>query len=342
MIERRSTFYMLLLFFLIVIACDQDAVQHSFTTDTDTLGQTASNTVLVQQKTYDDFINDVWKFESSIDPAKQQWYNENWNKPVAGSYPLVLYPGRVVRDPSTGDPIQLHNLTVETYFRIIGIADLYSPSDPNPDWKKIQASVINYLGFVGFQFQESDLVALGYYKYDQYLVDGVYYPSHYVDVPNHYWENGVTHFFTDDPHLVSTPTVVTDTVQFKDSLFLGKNGIYSVADFKDPNKQIYIIKDHFENKYEGIVSGLKARGKNLSEYLGSTVTWNGLTPPVSPPPGGRSNSVTITVSGLLAGAHLRGAKGVVALLVDHQNPQDESGTYILQYVQDYAGYQTPF
>ena len=30
------------------------------------------------------------------------------------------------------------------------------------------------------------------------------------------------------------------------------------------------------------------------------------------------------------------------MLVDHKNPADENGTYILQYVQDYAGYDTPF
>ena len=48
------------------------------------------------------------------------------------------------------------------------------------------------------------------------------------------------------------------------------------------------------------------------------------------------------MSGLLAGAHLRGAEGIVNLLVEHKNSQDENGTYILQYVQVYAGYQTPF
>ena len=341
--KKYKHIYIVLLLF-IFIACEQEGLQKSLnTTVTATVvKQVISDSISLQQKSYDDFINTVWKFESSIDPAKQQWYNKNWNRPVKHSYPAVLYPGRVVRDPATGDPIQLHNLTIQEYFKIIGIIDMYDPSDPNPNWREIQASVINYLGFVGFQFQESDLVVLGYYKYDTVPVKGVNYPSHYVDIPNHYWENGVTQFFTDDPDLVSTPTVVTDTVNFKDDLFLGKNGIYSVADFKDPDKQVYIIKDHFQNKYEGIVSGLKARGKELSEYLGTTITWNGLKPPVSPPPGKRSNTVKITLSGLLAGAHLRGAQGVVALLVDHKNPQDESGTYILQYVQDYAGYKTPF
>lgn len=131
-------------------------------------------------------------------------------------------------------------------------------------------------------------------------------------------------------------------MHFYDNYFTGKNGIDSVADFKTPEKHFLVIKDHFANKYNGIVTELAARGKTLDDYLGTYVYWNKLDPPVSPPPGGRPNKVEITLSGLLAGAHLRGAAGVVELLVDHKNPSDENGTYILQYVQDYAGYDTPF
>lgn len=87
---------------------------------------------------------------------------------------------------------------------------------------------------------------------------------------------------------------------------------------------------------------MKELGKNLSDYRGTSVYWSQLDPSVDPPPGNRPDKVEITLSGLLAGAHLRGAAGVIELLVDHKNPADENGTYILQYVQDYAGYETPF
>lgn len=294
-----------------------------------------------QDKTYDDFIDAVWIKESSIDPTQQSYYDENWGNPVVPSYQKVEYPGRVVRDPATGEPLMEYHLTIEEYFDAIGVGNLYNRFGAN-DWRKIQSSVINYLGFVGFQFQESDLVDLGYYKYQTKTIDSKTYPSHYVDVPVSHWTHGVTGFLDTDPKEVSEPTWVTDTVHFVDEGFTGKNGISSVADFKDPAKHILIIEDHFTNKYNGIVSGLAARGKTLSDYLGTYVTWDGLTPPVTPPPGGRANKVEITMSGLLAGAHLRGAAGVVELLVDHQNPADENNTYILEYVQDYAGYQTPF
>lgn len=292
-------------------------------------------------KTYEDFIDAVWAFESDIDPTKQDYYNENWNNPVVDEYPQVLIPGWPIRD-NDGNPVMEHDLTIEQFFQVIGIGDLYHPSDPNPDWQLIQSNVVNYLGFVGFQFQESDLVDLGYLTFEQKWISGdEFVPVHYVDVPNHYWANGVVAFLAEPP-LVDVPTWARDMVIFEDGLFTGKNGVYSYKDFTTPDKHIQIIRDHFTNKYNGIVSGLKARGKTLDDYLGTYLYWNELDPPVSPPPGGRANQVQITMSGLLAGAHLRGAEGVVAMLVDHKNPADENGTYILQYVQDYAGYDTPF
>ncbi len=294
----------------------------------------------IPSKSYEDFIDAVWAFESDIDPSQQDYYNKNWNTPVVDEYPKVTSPGRVVRDEK-GDPVMDHDLTIEQLFDVIGIGALYHPSDPNPDWKLIQSNVINYLGFVGFQFQESDLVDLGYYKYPEFWIDSVTYPTHYIDVPNHYWANGVRGFLAEPP-LANVPTWARGVVIFKYTFFTGKNGVNNYTDFTTPDKHILIIKDHFANKYQGIVSGLAARGKTLKDYLGTDVYWNELDPPVSPPPGNRSNKVEITLSGLLAGAHLRGAAGVVALLVDHKNPSDESGTFILQYVQDYAGYDTPF
>ena len=296
--------------------------------------------------TYDDWINVIWAFESSIDPSQQHYYNTNWNVPSV-DYQKVQYPGRVVRDPATGEPLIQKNMTIQQYFEAIGVAHLYDPSDPNPPWKEMQASVINYLGFVGFQFQESDLADLGYYDfrleyaYIPWADQTVPLPIHYVDVPVSHWKNGVTYFLDANPQEVDEMTVVRDTVIF-DGKFLGRNGITDRYSFMDPDKQIFVIKDHFQNKYNGIVSGLAAVGKTISDYIGTTVYWSKLDPPVSPPPGGRSDAVVISMSGLLAGAHLRGAQGVVDLLVNHKNPADESGTYILQYVQDYGGYDTPY
>ena len=320
---------------LIVMALALAMFSHSAQdADAESLG------TLEPSKSYEEFIDAVWAYESDIDPSQQDYYNENWNKPVVKEYPRVRHPGRVVRD-ANGNPVMAHDLTIEELFNVIGIGDLYSPTDPSPNWKLIQSNVINYLGFVGFQFQSSDLVDTGYYEFTWATVGDRPYPMHYVDLPNSTWANGRRSILVFPPN-ASEPTLATDTVIWFKYNFTGKNGISSYKDFTNPDKHILVIKDHFANKYNGIVTELKARGEVLDDYLGTFVYWNELDPPVSPPPGGRSNKVEITMSGLLAGAHLRGAAGVVELLVDHKNPSDESGTYILQYVQDYAGYDTPF
>jgi len=302
-------------------------------TDTEpTLAQTAN-------KSYEDFIDAVWEFESDISPSKQEYYNSNWNTPVA-SYPKVDYPGRVVRDEN-GDPIIEQHLTIKELFKTLGISEYYSPDDAHPNWQLIQSNVVNYLGFVGFQFQESDLVDTGYYIFPGITIGDKSYPTHYVDLPNYTWANGRRSILVYPP-VVEHPTLATDTVQYFDYYFTGKDGISSYHDFTQPDKHILVIKAHFANKYAGIVSGLNELGKNLSDYRGTSVYWSQLDPSVDPPPGNRPDKVEITLSGLLAGAHLRGAAGVIELLVDHKNPADENGTYILQYVQDYADYETPF
>jgi hypothetical protein len=51
-----------------------------------------------------------------------------------------------------------------------------------------------------------------------------------------------------------------------------------------------------------------------------------------------SKTITITLSGILAGAHLRGPYGVANLLLKNQVSHDEFGTSILRYIKEYGGY----
>ena len=290
--------------------------------------------ILNQKKTYADFLTAIRTFESSIDPKRALWYAANYNNPTVQPYQKVEYPGRVIRDDK-GNP-EVSTTSIKGYFEKIGVDKLYTPGSVDPRmFYKMQYSVINFLGFVGYQFSEQDLWALGYYtNYDQ---SGL--PKIYSDVPNSTWANGVRSVVmkVDGFGLSRVTDVNTWTGKFT-----GKNGIHSFEDFKDPTKQDFIAKDHFKYKYDKIVSALASKGKKISDYIGTKLYWDKCKPPISPPPGGRSNEVTVTMSGLLAGAHLRGAAGVAALLIDHENHQDEIGTTILQYVQDFGGYQTPF
>jgi len=278
---------------------------------------------------YEDFLNAIRAFESDISLDKAPYYEQNYDNPNAINYPVVNYPGRVVSDPN-GNPVYSRT-SVRDFFRKIGVADLYVYGSRNPEmFKKMQYSVINFIGFVGYQFSERDLWDLGYYTH--YDAQGL--EEYYSDVPNSTWANGVRDTIINNVH-------VTD-VNTWGGVFSGKHGINSFDDFKKPELQEFIALDHFQYKYNRIVSVLAGGGKTLDDYIGAKLYWNRCVPKISPPPGGRGNEVVVTISGLLAGAHLRGAEGVASLLIDHQNHADEIGTTVLQYVQDYAGYDTPF
>ena len=256
-----------------------------------------------------------------------QEYHDKYNDPNAIQYPKVDSPGRVMRDKN-GNYVYA-NMSYKEYFDTIGVGDIYVLGSTDPEmFKKMQYSVINFLGFVGYQFSEQDVWFLNYYEH----LDAAGYRKYYVDVPNSTWANGVRDKIINFP---DGPVHVTD-VNTWGGIWIGKNGINSFEDFKDPDKQDFIAKDHFALKYGNIVKMLNSTpgAKPLEEYLNTYLYWDKCTPSFSPPPGGRSNQVLVTMSGLLAGAHLRGAQGVVDLLVSHKNNADEIGTTILQYVQD--------
>ncbi|MBW4634574.1 MAG: hypothetical protein KME30_22490 [Iphinoe sp. HA4291-MV1] len=51
-----------------------------------------------------------------------------------------------------------------------------------------------------------------------------------------------------------------------------------------------------------------------------------------------SKTITISLSSILAGAHLRGAGGLANLLLKDQVSFDEFGTSILEYIDELGGY----
>ncbi len=289
---------------------------------------------MTRDQTYDDFLEAILTFESDIDPDLAKYYDAYYDQTSEYiQYQQVQQPGVPTRQRSDGTVHVDANLTIKEFFTRLGVDDIYvRGTEDRQVFRAMQFAVINFIGFVGYQFSEADLHDLGYYDFAQYKGKSAYYS----DVPDSTWANGVHYVFQPDKDVY-----YTDYNRWEGK-FLGKHEINSFEDFKDPTKAQNIAIDHFVNKYNGIVSGLASKGKKLSDFLGTTVSWSGLKPKVSPPPGDRPDAVTVTMSGLLAGAHLRGAEGVVAMLIDHQNPADEIGTHILQYVQDFGGYDTPF
>lgn len=107
----------------------------------------------------------------------------------------------------------------------------------------------------------------------------------------------------------------------------GKNGVNSKQDFlnNQNNVQETAIREAFELNLNRINSQLEQNGLSLRQYIGQ-----------------QRGGVVITISGILAAAHLRGEGGVIQLLRYNQVSQDENGTSILTYLREFAGFQTPY
>lgn len=112
----------------------------------------------------------------------------------------------------------------------------------------------------------------------------------------------------------------------------GKNGVTSLEDFMTEEAQERAIQEAFGYNLQVIQTGLAAEGKSLDAYLGETGTFV---------QNGQTVEITLTLSGILAAAHLRGAWGTLALLQNGAVSQDEYGTSILIYADAYGGFDTP-
>ncbi len=110
----------------------------------------------------------------------------------------------------------------------------------------------------------------------------------------------------------------------------GKRNIDSKSEFMNsPNVQEAVIREAFALNWQRINDTLRQQGQSIDNYLGQQKTFND---------NGVSKTVTITISGILAGAHLRGAYGLANLLLKNEVTNDEFGTSILRYVDVYGGY----
>ncbi|MBW4598391.1 MAG: LysM peptidoglycan-binding domain-containing protein [Calothrix sp. FI2-JRJ7] len=110
----------------------------------------------------------------------------------------------------------------------------------------------------------------------------------------------------------------------------GKRNINSKSDFlNSPSAQEAAIREAFALNWRRINDTLRQQGKSIDNYLGQQKTFIDK---------GVSKTITITISGILAGAHLRGAYGLADLLLKDAVTYDEFGTSILRYVDEYGGY----
>lgn len=78
---------------------------------------------------------------------------------------------------------------------------------------------------------------------------------------------------------------------------------------------------------------LAGAGLDLADYVNRSLTVR--------QDGGAPVEVELTLTGILAAAHLRGASGLRDLIVEGAVTTDEYGTSILQYIVQFGGYDSP-
>jgi Ca2+-binding RTX toxin-like protein len=117
------------------------------------------------------------------------------------------------------------------------------------------------------------------------------------------------------------------TNDWQDAAWTGKDGITSKDSFKNsPQVQETVIRAAFVHNAIRIEAELQKAGKSALDYLGQVKTFSD------------GKTIEISISGLLAGAHLSGPGGVAALLLNDVVSVDANGTPITQYVDTYGGY----
>jgi len=135
-----------------------------------------------------------------------------------------------------------------------------------------------------------------------------------------------------EPLLIDLGYYLDNTGNLWTGDFTGKNGVDSFATLKTDIQEA-IILDAFGYNLGVIESGLEAKGTSLDALIGTQRTYMDTN--------GQSVTVTLTLTGILAAAHLRGAWGTLDLLNNGSASADEYGTSILKYIQQFGAYDTP-
>ena len=281
--------------------------------------------------TFADFLESLLAFESGVDPAKFDWYVENYHSPLM-SYPKVISPGLVVRDFETGD-ISFEMMTVQEYFTSLGVGELFEPGDPSCI-RRMQYRVVNALGFVGYQLGEAILITTGYYTPEEITVIANgraeklerYYSG---SAPTSLWQHGCHEARYKLPG--SDKWIMATDVNCWRGTFTGKDKVHSFADVLEPDRQEPVLREIFSANYHCLNEESKKRGLSVQSALRRF--YSSTNP---------EETRTYTLSGTLAAAHLCGPYGVLELFLSGAQAKDEFGTSIMQYLTDFADYETPY
>lgn len=229
-------------------------------------------------------------------------------------------PGRLLRHSHSGEPI-FQDLTVAEYFTNLGIKEDFEGGEQSA-FSDLRYQVINGWGFVGYQFGETLLMTLGYYrpnteKVDPKLDQKNNKPNTTVDsVPAHYdyndnlkhWSQGQTRVLirrADGYQFLNT-----DTNEWRGT-FTGKHDLSNFRSLKCKEQQESIIN-------ESMVFYLSYLNHHIGKYKLQSVI--------------KDTNSPVSLSGLMAACHLSGVNAVVNYLKSSTESIDELGTSLSQYL----------
>ncbi len=118
-----------------------------------------------------------------------------------------------------------------------------------------------------------------------------------------------------------------------DGVWTGRNGANSLDDFMSYDIQEMAICEAFGYNLYLLDGMLAETGQSIYQYIDQTIEFKLAS--------GETIDVHVTMTGILAAAHLRGATGVRDLLQGGIVSADEYGTSILTYINQFGGFDSP-
>lgn len=316
-------------------------------------------------KTFDQFLDALLSHESGINPELSKDYlNPNKHidylqvikNPEPGSRSYV--PWVVKRDEATGKPLQTKvSHLYDSYFETIGLAavfDQINKATKEEDIKRIlrdaRYAVVNPWGFVGYQVGEAALASCGYYIPKKESGLEVYY--RYVKDQSGFSHGATqTKIHVDQDASFAGRDIITTAWNKWEGTFTNKNGVNTFEDLKNPAKQELIIRDLMRYNLDVAIRQYKS-DINKPALTDREALENMLKVKVARPKDHANAQdpaeIPVTISGILAAAHLGGAWGVAKLLAndgketEDETHGDETGTKPYDYFLLFSGYETIF
>lgn len=302
------------------------------------------------------FLDALRGFESGLPDATDaivNGYQTGYNDDNARTYSYLKkdsfgndIPGRI--DLACDGSVVGETHSVKRYFQKLDVDRFYDNDASLEERKrmirKMQYSSLNAWGFVGYQNGEATLITSGYYIPETEGGLSKYYSAR----PASEWAANGTGLQSD-----ATCTGVKETITFMwpggtvqlitpqvnewKGTFSGKDDIYQFDDMRIPAKQEQIIRALMRSNYIKFRELMQERGKDWSDILGTSYSYNHIengTPVVK--------TTTITMSGIIAATHLRGALGVILAIFEGTDSGDETGTTAGFYMDMFQGHDTVF